>query len=227
MPQRAVSFRTSLGLAALLIGCFGEEETPFPPGLEPLEEENLATLPPAQEDEPYPEELVMVRDFAADASERTPSVHARGYVRASVHDTWEALRDPDVGADRRVFSAWTVTEDVEPEYDYSYVIHSVITNVITVEYDVTWRHGVVVGTLAAPTVAAARYQKTAGSTAITDLRGSVVLYEVEPGVTEVQIIEYLNAVASNHRNIESFLRDMFAELVIRAHGGELPPIEEL
>ena len=39
---------------------------------------------------------------------------------------------------------------VEPEYDYSYVIHSVIVNVITVEYDVTWRHGVVEGTLEAP-----------------------------------------------------------------------------
>ena len=41
------------------------------------------------------------------------------------------------------------------------------------------------------------------------------------------IIEYLRAVASGHENIESFLRDMFAELVILSHGGTLPPVDEL
>lgn len=210
---------------ALLLGCFGEEDTPFPPGLEPLEE-NTAPAPEPADGDQYPEQLVMVPLFAP-ISPRTHSVHARGYVRAPIVDVWEALRNPDVGADRRTFSSWTTDYDVEPGYDYSYVIHSVIENVIVVRYDVTWRHGVAEGTLDAPTLVAARFQKTAGSTVIGDLEGSIVLTEIEPGVTEIAIIEYLRALASDHANIEAFLRDMFAELVILSHGGELPPIAEL
>lgn len=213
-------------LALFVQGCFGEEITPFPPGLEPLETENLSPGPAARDGEPYPEELVMVRSFAPDIV-RTHAIHARGYLHAPLSVVWEALRNPDVGADRRTFASWSTTYDVEPAYDYSYVIHSVIVNVITVEYDVTWRHGVVEGTLEAPTLAAARFQKTAGSTAISDLRGSFVLTEVAPGVTEIQIIEYLRAVSSSHENIESFLSDVFAELLVLSHGGTLPPIGEL
>lgn len=206
-------------------GCFSEIATPFPPGLEPLEE-NVAPAPEPVDGDPYPETLVMVRRLAP-YTPRTHAVHARGFVRAPVADVWAALRDPDVGADRRTFSDWSATQVVEPEYDFSYVIHSVITNVIVVEYDVTWRHGVVEGTLERPRLVSARYQKTAGSSAIEDLQGSILLREVEPGVTEVAIIEYLRAIASGHENIESFLRDMFAELVILSHGGTLPPIDEL
>lgn len=227
MGRRTVFSSAIAGLALLLgTGCFGELPTPFPPGLEPLEGENLSPGPAPRDGEPYPEELVLVRAFAPDIP-RTHSVHARGYVHAPLRVVWESLRDPDVGADRRTFSEWSTTFDVEPGYDYSYVIHSVIVNIITVEYDVTWRHGVVEGTLEAPTLAAARYQKTSGSTAISDLRGSFVLTEVAPGVTEVQIIEYLAAVASGHENIESFLNDVFAELLILSRGDPLPPIDEL
>ena len=206
-------------------GCFSEVETPFPPGLEPLEE-NTAAAPEARPGEPYPEELVMVRAFAPYLP-RTHAVHARGYVQAPIVDVWTALRHPDVGADRRTFSEWSTTQDVEPEYDYSYVIHSVIDNVIIVEYDVSWRHGVVEGTVDAPLLVSARWQKTSGSSAISDLQGSVLLREVEPGVTEVAVIEYLRAIASDHGNIEAFLNDMFRELVILSHGGELPPVDEL
>ena len=213
----------SLGLAAA--GCFSDVATPFPPGLEPLED-NLAPPPEPTAEERFPETLVMERRLAPYLP-RTPAVHARGYVRAPVARVWAALREPDVGADRRTFSEWSTTYDVEPEYDYSYVIHSVIDNVIIVEYDVTWRHGVVEGTLETPRLVSARWQKTAGSSAIDDLQGSILLREVEPGVTEIAIIEYLRAIASGHENIESFLRDMFSELVILAHGGTLPPIDEL
>lgn len=212
-------------LALCASGCFEEIETPFPPGLEPLEE-NTAPAPAPVDGDPYPETLVMVRAFAP-STPRTHAIHARGFVRAPTVDVWAALRNPDIGADRRTFSEWSTTYDVEPEYDYSYVIHSVIDNVIIVEYDVTWRHGVVEGTLESPLLVSARYQKTSGSSAIQDLRGSVILREVEPGVTEVAIVEYLRAISSGHENIESFLQDMFRGLVIVSHGDPLPPIEEL
>lgn len=211
--------------ALLLSGCFGNEVTPFPPGLEPLET-NVAAAPEPRDGDPYPEELVTVRKFAPNPP-RTHAVHARGYVQAPILDVWEALRDPDVGADRRAFREWSTIYDVEPEYDYSYVIHSVIENVIIVEYDVTWRHGVALGTLDAPTLVSAVYQKTSGSTAISDLRGSILLTEIEPDVTEFAWVAYLRTIGSDHDNIETFMRDLFAELVILSHGGELPPIDEL
>lgn len=228
MPRVLTS---SLLFALVLSGCFGAAETPFPPGLEPLEATHLAPAPEPRDGDAYPEEIVLVR-AQSELVARTPAVHARGFVRAPIADVWAALRDPDVGADRRTFASWTVSQGVEEEYDFSYVIHSVIQNVITVEYDVTWRHGVVEGTVEAPTLVAARFQKTAGSTVITDLRASIVLYAREDeatgeAVTEVEIIEYLQAIASGHANIEAFLQDMFAELVILSHGGGLPPIEEL
>ncbi|MGE0790002.1 MAG: hypothetical protein AB7S26_30285 [Sandaracinaceae bacterium] len=222
--MRSAAF--AIGAIALLgAGCFGSEETPFPPGLEPLEETNLASPPAGTPEDPFPEVLSMTR---AMVGPRTKSVHAIGFVHRPLADVWEALRDPDVGADRRTFARWSTTADVEPEYDFSYVIHSVIEMVITVEYDVTWRHGVIEGTVEAPIFVSARYQKTDGSTVIQRLEGGVLLREVEPGITRVEIIEYLRTInGSEHDAIESFLQDMFAELVIRARGEPLPPIDEL
>jgi hypothetical protein len=213
--------------AALLAGCFDNVQTPFPPGLEPLEAENEAPAPTPVDGDPYPEQLSWVRSFAPDTTERTPSVHARAYVHAPVAAVWEALRNPDVDADRRVFSSWSVVPREEIEYDYSYDLHAVIVNVITVEYDVTWHHGVVLGTLDEPELVAIRYQKTFGSNAIQDLRGSIVLREVTSDVTELQIIEYLRAVGATHANIESFLHDMYEEVLALSHGEPLPPVEEL
>lgn len=211
----------------LLAGCFDNVDTPFPPGLEPLEDVNQAPAPAPAEGDPYPEQLSTVRLFAPDATERTPSVHARAYVHAPVATVWEALRNPDVDADRRVFSSWSAMPLDEPEYDFSYVVHAVIVNVITVEYDVTWRHGAVVGTLEHPELVAITYQKTFGSTAVQDLRGSIVLRAVTPDVTEMEIIEYLRAVSSNHTNIESFLHDMYAGVVALSHGEPLPAVTDL
>lgn len=213
--------------ATLLVGCFDNVQTAFPEGLEPLEAVNQAPDPAPVEGDPYPEELSSIRSYAPDTAESTPSVHARAYVHAPLAAVWEALRNPDVDADRRVFSSWTVMPLDEPEYDYSYIVHAVITNLVTVEYDVTWRHGVVLGTLDDPELIAVRYQKTFGSSAIQDLRGSIVARAVTPDVTEIQIIEYLRAVSATHANIESFLHDMFGGVLALSHGEPLPPVSEL
>ena len=220
---------TRVAMVSVLVlgGCFGNVDTAFPQGLEPLEHENIASPPAPVDGDRYPEQLSTARSIALDTSPRTNSVHARAYVHAPIAVVWEALRNPDVDADRRVFSSWSEMPLDEPEYDYSYIVHAVITNVITVEYDVTWRHGVVTGTLDAPEIVAVRYQKTSGSTAVQDLRGSIVLRSVTPDVTEMEIIEYLRAVGSGYDNIESFLHDMFEEVLAFSHGQPLPPVSAL
>ena len=109
-----------------LAGCFGEETTIFPPGLEPAAELNEASYPEGTAADPFPERIELVRTYAENARQRPPSIHGRGYVHAPIAAVWEALRNPDVSADRRVFDAYEVERDVEPEYDHSYKISNTV-----------------------------------------------------------------------------------------------------
>lgn len=232
-PMRSCLLAAVLGLLALP-GCFTNVTTPFeapdsgtlfPPGLEPLEPDT-ATPPAPVGGDMYPEQLSMLDGYAPGSMGHTPSVQAIGYVHAPVAAVWAAVRNPDVGADRRSFTSYSWRTGTEM-YDYSLIEHAIIVNVVTVEYEVTWRHGVVVGTLEAPTEVAITYQKTWGSTAIADLRGSFVLTEVAPGITEMRVIEYLRASGAGHANIHSFFSDMFAEVLALAHGLPEPPISAI
>ena len=161
----------TLLLSLLASGCWGDETTLFPPGLEPAAEINEATYPVGSEAEPYPERIELVRTYAENARQRPPSIHGRGYVHAPIATVWEALQTPDVNADRRVFDRYEVRRDVEPDYDVSYAIDATIEDLITVRYTTTFRHGVIEGTLEAPLLVAVAWQKTEGSTIISELRG--------------------------------------------------------
>lgn len=191
-----------LGLALSLAGCFGEEKTEFPPGLEPLEE-NTAEAPTSN-DEPYPEVLSMRR-----GRDDYDWVHARAYVHAPISRTWEALRDIDVCVDDGRVDDWSVTWDVEEGYDYSYRIHNVAEDIVTVEFDITWRHGAAEGTRDDPEVVGIRYQKTDGTEFIEILRGSIVLTSVEDDVTELDMVEHLQAAAGGTPEIEAYFQDVF------------------
>jgi hypothetical protein len=220
--------RRSFPLLALVIlsGCFDNVETAFPEGLEPWEDPNEAPPPEATESDPYPEEIVFVRD----TYRRANSVHARAYVQADVAATFAAVRHPLAGADRRPAVTFTYELDVEPEYEHSHRSHLVVPDIVTVEFDLTWRSGVVEGTVVdgmeVPTITATRWQKTSGTTAITTLEGSIVCRRVTDDVTELQIQYHLNAVGSGYETIESYLRGYFDSILLLAHGTapeDLPP----
>ena len=209
---------TSVLLVALVQwGCFGVETTVFPDGLEPLED-NRAVAPPRNGDGAYPESLGIARGYA----DGTYWVHARGHLAAPISAVWAAARDPEVCADRRKVDRWQSTPDVEMEYPFSYRIHNEVDDIIFVEFDVTWRHGPVEGTIEAPEIVAGRWQKTWGSTVIEVLAGSVVLRRVGDDITEVELIEHLQATASTGDEAESYLRDYFASMGARAKGSPLP-----
>ena len=215
----------SLLASLLLPACFGNETTVFPPGLEPAAEVHEASFPAGDASEPHPERLEVVLTYAENARGRPPSVHARGYVHAPITDVWAALRNPDVSADRRSFDEYTVVEDVEPEYDFSYRIDAVIHDIITLEYTTTFRHGVIEGSLEAPIAIAEAWQKTEGSTIISELRGSVVARVVTDEVTSLEMIQFSRTAMSNHRDNELYLRDVYAAVVALSHGLPLPPPE--
>jgi hypothetical protein len=207
-----------LGLClAALCGCFGNEASLFPPGLEPLED-NDAPLPAAVPDNPFPETLVLVSGETTEYS----WAHGRGFVQASQEKVWAAIRDPSVMADRRNTDSQSFTYDIEQEYDFSFEIHYVVNDLVTVEWDELWRLGAIEGDLLSPTFGLARYQKVYGTQFITLLEGSIMLLEVDADTTEVQLIEHTKAVSTDATRIEGSMTDRFANIVASAHGEPLP-----
>lgn len=210
-----------LAIAAVLVfaaaACGRKADNRFPEGLGPLDDENLASFPPGDGSNPYPEILQTVTGESGDYE----FVHGKGYVQASLSETWDALQDPAVSADRRAVTEWSVTFDVEEGYDVSYRIHNVVEDVITVDFDITWRHGAVEGTVETPSEVAINYAKTDGTTFIQILRGSMLLYEVDTNVTALEMIEHLKAPSGIGPAV-TYIRDVHTEAVLSVHGQPLP-----
>ena len=185
--------------------------------LRPLED-NSASDPSADGSDPFPETIAVVSGSTADYS----WAHGKGYVKASLADTWKAVQVPDVDVDRRRVASWTVDPVEDPAYAASYVIHTESTEIITVDFDVTWRHGAVEGTNDAPTRFGVRYDKTDGTTLISVLSGSIQGYEVADGVTELEFEEHLSTPQSGPTDVEQVLKDLHASIVAQAHGMPLP-----
>lgn len=213
-PSPVASRRGILVAACLLLGgCFGNERTEFPPGLEPLEP-NLAPSP----GDDAPEVLAFTRGERGDLAWS----HARGFVRADLETTWAAMQVREVSVDRRKVARWTIEENVEPEYEVSYRVHNEVDSIITVRFDITWRQGLIEGTAESPELVAIRYQKTDGTVFISNLSGSILARSLGD-VTELELVEHLDASnGAGHEEIESFLNDYYGSLLAAAHGRPLP-----
>ncbi len=198
-------------------GCFGDEATEFPPGLEPLEENTAPPIEPADGD-PHPEVMTLVTGQKRDHA----FGHARANVKADLRTTWAALRTPVVSVDRRQVDEWTVEENVDEAYAYSYVVHNTVRRIVTLNFDITWRHDVAKGTVEEPEVIAGAWQKTFGSTLIAALKGTLSATEIAPGVTQIELIQHLDAVQGGADPIEDFLTDYYSSIRATAHGEPLP-----
>ncbi len=200
-------------VAVVCSGCFGEELTPFPSGLEPLEPSQAPPLGPG-----CPRDLVLAE------GERPEHlyVHARGCVPAPLAETWEAMREPDASVDRRAAARWDVSLDTEPQYPFSYTLHVEVRRFLTVRFDMAWRHGPVGGTVEAPERAAARWQKVAGTTAIAVLEGSALAFPRDGGDTEIELVYRLDGALRNPADIRGFVEDYHASVVALVEGRPLP-----
>jgi hypothetical protein len=208
-------------LACLLgVGCWGNKDLTFPPGLEPLET-NLAPWPEGTEDDPWPETLELVSGEGD-----LLWAHGRGYVHAPLPDTWEALRDPDVDVDRRRVASWTVSYDVPQDYDYCYRIHVVVEDIVTLEWDIDWHHGVVNGDLDDPEAVGVRFFKSEGSSLIDLQAGSIAAFSLDDTTTALELIEQLDAPATSEEDLTSYLQDFFDSIVAYVHGRPLPEYPE-
>jgi len=208
---------SSLALVALLGGCDSNEATVFPSGLEPLEE-CTASAPEPTDGELFPEKV----NFTSGTKEEFSWVHGRGFVHAPLAKTWAAMREPEVCVNRREVDEWTVEHDVETGYDFSYRIHNVVHDIITVEFDVTWRQGAVSGTVEEPEVVGTRFQKTFGTTYIDLMAGSIVARAKDAETTEIELIEHLKATGKGPETPLNTMRDYFDSVVALVHGKPLP-----
>jgi hypothetical protein len=216
-----VAFARSLrGLFAAfavgIVACASDVATEFPPGLEPIED--VGTVPPmGTSGDPHPETLALDKGQDDDSN----WVHAAGYVHASVKDVYAALVTPDVIADRHNVTSYTTTMNVE-DYEVSFRIHYKIDDIVTVEFDVTFREGRVTGTANAPTAVSVVYSKTFGSNLVKMMRGSIEVRAVDDHTSELRFAQRMVATQTNQDNIAKWTQGIFASVVAKVHGQPLP-----
>ncbi len=211
--------RTLFAALPLLVGCWGNKEVEFPPGLEPLAV-NTAPWPEPAGGQDYPEAIELVS-----GEDEFLWVHARAYVHAGLSTTWEALRDPEVNADRRRLASWEVDYDVPQAYDYCYRLHVVVEDIVTLRWDIDWNHGVIIGSLDEPEAVGIRWFKSEGSSLIDMQAGSISATQLEDEVTALEIIYQIDAPVTTEEDLLEFVGDLFADVVAWSHGEPLPSFD--
>jgi len=205
-------------LPGLLTGCQRSVLTPFPAGLEPLEDCS-AGLPPASSDGSLPEAAQIV----GGQGDEWLYAHLCGYIHADASAVWMALQDPDVVTDRRRVTSYQETEQgVEPDYQVSFRIHNIVQDLLTVEYDIDWREGVWEEDQDGPLSVAVRFQKTAGSSLIELIEGSVLVETVQPGTVSFALVSHHRSLQYTVDDLELKSSDLYDSVVAFAHGEPLP-----
>jgi hypothetical protein len=195
---------------ASLAGCQDNVATPFPPGLEPLEDNRVpdATGTPT-------EELRSLQGRSGD----TEQAHGRGFVFIDPATLWQLSKDPDAMVARCRTNSQTVTLGGDPMYELDYVVHYVVNDIVTVEWDDQWRYGVIEGTTDAPVLGMIRHQKIQGSDFINVSEGTIqVLATDDPNISELAFVEHLDAISGNADDLLEGMQDNYARLVALAHG---------
>jgi len=201
-------------LSLLLFGCQSNVHTPFPPGLEPIAD-NPVTLGPVSG---ATETLVTMTSDSPYVK-----IFAKGYVLVAPGTLWAAAKSPAPNLATCVTDMQAVTENNDPAYEYSYLVHYTVNNVVTVEWDDQWRFGAIGGTPDAPVLAMIRHQKTQGSSFITLSEGTTELDATDdPDISTLSFVEYLDATNAGVSQVLKGVQHHYDSLVSVAHGGAVP-----
>jgi hypothetical protein len=188
-------------IGVLVIAGCGTESTELPPGLGPVAVVSEVEWPASCDTG-----AATVAYNISDARQvlANPSYYerqARGCVPFAIADIWQALQIP-TGIDVAFWPENTASEcepraNVEPGYAVSFITKEIPKGGAIVQaqsFDITWRIDVTGGTTAAPTEVKMLYGKTAGTTLVPWIRGSVVFTQdpVHPGTTRLEIVRQLN-----------------------------------
>lgn len=222
-PNMPAALPPLLPFLLTLVACQKSVSTPFPEGLEPLEDCSAGF--PSEGDGAVPVDA----QVSSGETEDWMYVHVCGYVGGSVDDAWDAIQDADVVTDRRRVTEYAVTaQDHEPEYDVSFRVHHLIEDLITVEYDLDWRQGVWEQDDDVVHSVAARFQKTEGSSFIELIEGSLVLEAVEEqdDRTAFSLVIHHKSLGYKLEELELKATDLYDSVAAVSAGQPLPTYSE-
>jgi hypothetical protein len=183
-------------------------------GLSPLDARGV--LAPGDDDDPTPERGSVLSGSEADYDWGV----LRGWVKVNADTMWETVTNPDVAVNRRKVTEWTVTPFQESGIDDAYVVNEVVTEPITVDYDLSWRHA-----RQAEEGSLAVWEKTAGTEFVSQVRGSLV-YAVVGNAIDFTTVFELATIDSDSSDTELFVQDFYASVLAAAHGEPLPDWNE-
>jgi hypothetical protein len=209
---RRAAWLPAVAAVAALSGCLKNEADIFPPGLIPIDADNLAAFPAGPG---CPQGLGVIP--RARQVDNYWVGNGKGYLAYPLQQVYQAMGEWQLSAERQPGGVTQppnlIAANVEPEYPLSFLIHhlnEVTLLKLNVWFDITWRYGYLDGTPAKPVEAAdpkvdptiadatktriigARHKKTDGTTHIQVLTGSVMAYEPPgcPGVTAIEMIRH-------------------------------------
>ncbi|MBA3541586.1 MAG: hypothetical protein H0T79_18375 [Deltaproteobacteria bacterium] len=216
MIRGALGFVALGTLAALAVGCQDDVATPFPDGLEPIE------------DNPLPADATHAELFAgATLDGDRIRVYGRGYVHAAPAVVWAVTKDPTVMIASCRTSSQTVTDNAEPgseTYERAYVVHYFVDDLVNVEWDDAWRYGTILGTPDALELGMIKHQKIQGSDFIAFSAGTIqVLATEDPNITELAFVEHLEAIQATTDDVLGSVQHTYESILARTHGDGNPP----
>lgn len=218
---RVFSFRPVWPLVAVLCmslsACGSDVSTSFPPGLDPVET-STAPAPAATATDPFPDTLSTLKGDSGSSH----WAHGTGYIHAPIARVYEAMLDPDVVTNRRRVAEWSTTPNSEPQYPHSFRVRNTVRDIITLQFDMSYRAGTAEGSETAPTVVVSINQKTWGSSLVGGINGSVVARAVNANTTRVELVNRLDSSHVSSTDAEQYLNDFFQSVRARVQGQPLP-----
>lgn len=198
--------------ALAVAACQDDVATPFPAGLEPLEDNTVPDTADRSE---------VLRTASVGGS--FIRVHGRGYVHASPAQVWATTKRADAMIARCSTDEQQLTLENEPEYEYSFLVDYTVYDLLTVRWSDQWRYGVVEGTTDEPELAMIRHQKVQGSDFIELSTGTVqVIATDDPDLAELAFVEHLDAISGGAGQVTAGMQANYDAIVALVHGRPLP-----
>jgi hypothetical protein len=200
--------KLAVALLVVVAGCQSNVTTPFPPGLEPLEDN--------------PVMLTTVAEGLVTQTTDSPyvKIYGKGYVLVPPATVWAAAKAPGPNIAACSTDQQDVTENNDSTYEYSFLVHYTVNNILTVEWDDQWRFGTIMDE---PFLGMIKHQKTQGSDFIHRSEGTIqILATDDPNVTELQFVEHLDAVSGGVSDVLAGTQHNYDALVAVSHGNPVP-----
>ncbi len=206
---QTASLLLMLAIAGSLAMACGDNITPLPEGLTELEPNQASPGPLGQ--------IQFV-----DGEDDYLWLHGRASLAGDVAVVWAGLQVAERVVAICSINRYRITPIADALYDFSFTSDNEVDNVLTVDWQETWRFGTLRDD-AVESQRRIRYQKTEGSSFISLIEGEIEL-TTEPGsgVVEISLIEHLKAIGGGISDMKQSMQRRFDIMAALAQGAPLP-----